>query len=102
NSAGIRRVQVDTVVAQHGRAQGLRGDVRDLKQAGSTLWAATAQGLFSRDPATGKFDVRSRGLSDLFQLAPSPAEGWLIAAGTSFREWGEEADLDLPGVPGGG
>ena len=102
NAAGIRRVQVDGVVARHDRALGLRGDVRDLAHDGTTLFAGTAQGLFRRDPPTGRFELRSRNLSDLFALEPSPAGGWLIGAGGNFREWTEKNDVQLPGAPGGG
>ncbi len=102
NANGIRRVQVDGAVARHDRTTGVRGGVRDLNQQGPTLFAATAQGLFSRHAETGRFELRSRGLSDLFKLARSPAGGWFIAAGRNFSEWGETADVVLPGIPRAG
>ncbi len=102
NAAGIRRVQVDGIVAAHDRGQGLRGNVRHLAQDGPTLLAATAQGLFSRDALTGKFEFRTPNLADVFQLQPGPKGGWLLAAGASFAEWDGRERLKLPGAPRSG
>lgn len=102
NGAGIRRVQVDGVVAAHDRTQGLRGDVRDLAQEGPTLLAGTAQGVFSRDAMTGKFELRTPTLADVFNLMPGPKGGWLVAAGASFLEWDGKEPINLPGGPRNG
>jgi signal transduction histidine kinase len=100
NASGIRRLQLDGAAVRHGAAQGLRGGLRRMSFDGPSLVAATAQGLFVRDPVTGIFAFQSGSPSDSQALWPSPAGGWLVAAGRGFGEWRNGAILAAaPGAP---
>jgi signal transduction histidine kinase len=102
NASGIRRLQLDSVIVRHGPAEGLRGGARKLAFDGPALLVASAQGLFVRDAVTGKFAVQAGSPSDQQSLLPSPAGGWLMAAGQRFGEWRDGAMVAAPGMPGGG
>ncbi len=102
NASGIRRAQIDRAVVRHSAGEGLRGGVRKLRFAGPDLLVASAQGLFVREAATGKFELQAGSPSDQQDLLPSPAGGWLMAAGQRFGEWRDRTVIRAPGAPGGG
>lgn len=102
NASGIRRIQIDAAVARHGPAQGLRGGARDLVFDGEQLLAATAQGLFVRDAATGAFVLQEGSPSDGQALGPSPAGGWVMVAGQRFGEWRQGAMIKAANAPTAG
>jgi signal transduction histidine kinase len=99
NASGIRRAQIDGAAVRYGGEQGLRGGARRLVFDGTSLVAATAQGLFIRDAATGNFVFQVASPSDGQALWPSPAGGWLVAAGRGFGEWRDGAMIAAPGAP---
>jgi ligand-binding sensor domain-containing protein len=99
NASGVRRVEIGSPVARHARAEGLRGGSRELGWEGATLWAATSQGLFARDASSGTFAFQPGSLSDEHALLPSPAGGWIVAAGQNFGEWRGPASVRVPGAP---
>lgn len=99
NASGIRRAQIDRTVVRHGAGEGLRGGVRKLRFVGPDLLVAAAQGLFLRDPATGKFELQAGSLSDQQDLLRSPVGGWLMAAGQRFGEWRDRTLIRVPGAP---
>ena len=101
NAAGIRRMQCEGVVAQHGPALGLRGGARALGWADSALWVGTAQGLFMRDSETRNFAGQNVNFSDVHALLRGPLGGWLVAAGQRFAEWREGGAIRVPGAPVG-
>lgn len=99
NASGIRRAQVEGSVVRHGPAQGLRGAGRKLAFDGEDLLVASAQGLFIRRASTGEFTFQPEMPSDGQALWPSPAGGWLMAAGQRFAEWRDGRVLQFAGMP---
>lgn len=102
NASGIRRAQIDSVIVRHGAALGLRGGARKLVFDGQNLLVASAQGLFVRDPVTGTFAYQTGSPSDQQALLPSPAGGWLMAAGQRFGEWRDGVAVQAANAPEGG
>lgn len=102
NASGIRRLQLDGVVSHHGRAQGLRGYVRNFAFEGERLLVGTSQGLFMRQAGSGVFTAQPGMPVDAQRLWPSPAGGWLLAAGARFAEWRDVAAVNTPGAPTNG
>ncbi len=102
NASGVRRAQIDPAVTRHGPAQGLRGGARRMAFDGEQMLVASAQGLFVRDAATGRFAQAEGSPADGHALLRSPAGGWLMAAGQRFAEWRDGAVVRTPGAPESG
>jgi len=91
--SGITRLQVQTPAAIHNLTIGLHGRVECFAYYQGSLHVGTSQGVFIRDPETGKFVPLKNAGVDAWAMAPVP-EG-LIVAGDDLRLIRPDGTVDV-------
>ncbi|MBS0631323.1 MAG: hypothetical protein JSS11_05375 [Verrucomicrobia bacterium] len=81
--AGVTRIQVQSPAAKHDGPDGVRGRVQGFAMYRGQLHVATTQGVFRRDPATGRFLEMPEASGDSWVLLPT--EDGLIIGGPDLR-----------------
>lgn len=69
---GMSRIQVRGAAALHGAAVGLRGTVAAIAVHRGRLHVGTSQGLFVRDPRSGRFEARTGVVPPVLALVNTP------------------------------
>lgn len=81
--AGVTRIQINSPAARHDGPGGVRGRVQAFAMYREQLHVATTQGVFRRDPGTGRFVERPEAIGDSWVLLPT--EDGLIIGGLDLR-----------------
>jgi hypothetical protein len=92
--AGVTRIQVRTAAALHHQTVGgVRGRVQAFAFHGERLHVATTQGVFVRNPASGRFDPLPDAVGDTWVLLPT--EDGLIVGGVDLRLLRNDGGVDI-------